>query len=670
MKYLMQTSDVRAGLVQCAMRVLLLIFAFGMSAQVWAFDETFFPIKGASQPYPKGAGMVYSVHEKQDVKAIPEDAWKDYAEVAQTAVFDMLGFYTYGKPAEGYQWTGVAYGVKNDAGEWVPATKADGSIDCLMTEDPYCEAMSSGSGVYTSEEEAMKAMPEEPDTMVLALFGRVGVACARHMRLLGRVALDNPCNEMGDEVTLTAIPNEKVDYFVYWTKGDPENGEKITDNPLKVKVEESTMYYAHFDSPRAVHFKGDEGTLLWYDANSYSLPGYLFEGDSSIVSERFPNGLFDETSPTTGIRSSYLKAEKSNYSMYGTVPHVLTVNGPALMVSTMKGPGDMISSNYSLAKWTGEKGLTADQGIPADGVENYFYYIDTDNRCFHLTHDTSLDANTIVLVLKNNLLDGEEAPTRVFWTKADQEAFVPSTLAEFTLADGDAYTNREEVMVEKFSYTRHFEDTNWQALYLPVKVPVSTLANQGLTVAFINNFSQNDAEGGSLDNMAMEIIYVKPNSTLLPHTPYIVRAEAPGEKDIVVENTLLYPTEKRVLDYKSATFNYTITGNYSPVFYSTLNAQHGYVMEEGIPTQVESNQGQLVAERWYLNIEARDPMYETMIPRQVRIRVMNDSNEQDGILTVETASPASSAPFHDLSGRRVTPVSKGLYIRDGKKILK
>ena len=283
-------------------------------------------------------------------------------------------------------------------------------------------------------------MPEQPDTIVLALFGRVAAGLGRHMALLGRARLDNPCNEIGDEITLTAAGLDSTVTFAYWTKGDPENGEKITENPLKVKVTESTVYYAHFDSPNAVYFKGDEGTILWYDPMTYQLPGYIDDTDNSLVCERFMNSRFVDEKAPTDVRATYFKAmDDSNYSMYGLMPHFLTINGPAMMVSVGSGPSSLITDSYNMVRWTGDEGLDTDFVECADGTENYFYYADIENKCFKLTKDFVLAPKSMVLVLNSSKCTMEGAPEIVYWSKDAADAVGISKVELDKATDGKVY---------------------------------------------------------------------------------------------------------------------------------------------------------------------------------------------------------------------------------------
>ena len=98
----------------------LLMVAMCVSSQAFAFGDGAYALKGAAQPYPKAAGTVYCSFDKQNVKDIPADAWKDYVEATETGIMSTTTLYTYGKAAEGYQWTGVAYAVMNEAASSFP----------------------------------------------------------------------------------------------------------------------------------------------------------------------------------------------------------------------------------------------------------------------------------------------------------------------------------------------------------------------------------------------------------------------------------------------------------------------------------------------------------------------------------------------------------------------
>ncbi len=394
-----------------------------VSTSANADDIGAYVLKAATKAYPSGAGLVYGSFTQTAPEKVPADKWAEYSEETTTSILSETGFYVAGKPNEGWHWTGVAGSMKDAEGNLVPAADSLGNIKFHFYTNPYID-VATKSEYFNSDAEALANAPEQPDSVVLTLFGRVIPSYGKHQALLGKVSLDNPVNDIGQEVTLTAYP-DTCGTFAYWTKNDPENGEKITDNPLKITVTESAIYYAHFENPEAVKFKGDEGYIFWYDENTWKMPGYEDTSDSSVVAYAFSNGNFvDEKAPTDARATYYKKWTDDNYTIMGGYPHILKINGPGLIYSLYKAPSDLLTKAYNMTRWTGKDGLDTDFVECPDGTENYFYLADLESMSWKLCKDFVLPAEKMCLVVNSASCskDFQGAPEVIYWSQQAAEA--------------------------------------------------------------------------------------------------------------------------------------------------------------------------------------------------------------------------------------------------------
>ena len=94
--------------------------------------------------------------------------------------------------------------------------------------------------------------------------------------------------------------------------------------------------------------------------------------------------------------------------------------------------------------------------------------------------------------------------------------------------------------------------------------------------------------------------------------------------------------------------------------WTTTDAGNCYIIEEVIPM--------LAPNRWYLNIEARNPMFKA--PAQIRLFVRGEEADDDDTTAIESVEEVvEEVVVYDLSGRRVENPTNGIYIINGKKTL-
>ena len=216
-----------------------------------------------------------------------------------------------------------------------------------------------------------------------------------------------------------------------------------------------------------------------------------------------------------------------------------------------------------------------------------------------------------------------------------------------------------EQSCESISYTRNFEDTEWQTWYVPFDVDYSLLAAD-FTVAEVNNVHQYDEDNdGVIDATAIEAITVK-YGKLKANYPYLIRANRTGEYTIVVENATLHPTVTNSIDCASVSHRFVCTGTYI-MWPGSILASNNFYTLSGEYFAVED--ADLGAFRWYMNIENRGTQ---PTPARVKLRVENSSTDLDGV----AQDGAGEVEYYDLSGRRVEHPTMGVYIMKQGDVVK
>ncbi len=143
---------------------------------------------------------------------------------------------------------------------------------------------------YETEAEAnAAAKPTEPQAVLFALFTNGATAQPeRNMEKFGQVVIDNPYNNIGDQVTITAIPEEGYQ-FEYWKtkKGttilDSDKGIVSRQNPYTFTVQGGEKLYAYFSDIDAPTFEfPSEGGWKVLDFNNTTGVWVLHELSNAI----------------------------------------------------------------------------------------------------------------------------------------------------------------------------------------------------------------------------------------------------------------------------------------------------------------------------------------------------------------------------------------------------
>ncbi len=240
-------------------------------------------------------------------------------------------------------------------------------------------------------------------------------------------------------------------------------------------------------------------------------------------------------------------------------------------------------------------------------------------------------------------------------------------IEDLALADGEAYERTENVEVKHLTYTRTFNNTDWQPLYVPFSMACSDWTEQGLEVACINGFYEyDDYKNGTINRSALEVIRVtEEDGLLLPNFPYLIRARETGEKTIALDDVTLSPAEDNSGDCSTFRTKYIFTGTYAGVSQSELNEKAAYIMGGG---KLTPSAGGLRPMRWYMTREGRGNLF---LPRlaEIKIFVHGEENTADA-LDFANAETSTDGQTYDLTGRKASRNAKGIFIRNGKKIVK
>ena len=236
------------------------------------------------------------------------------------------------------------------------------------------------------------------------------------------------------------------------------------------------------------------------------------------------------------------------------------------------------------------------------------------------------------------------------------------------ILDGEDFVCEEDKECANITYTRTFNNTNWQALYVPFDIPVTEDFLADFEVADLNDVRQYDRDNdGVKDETVIEAFKVA-NGTLAANYPYLMRAREAGEKTITVTDATLYAAEENSIDCSSIREKFTFTGTYSRLSSEQLPQGEGYYALSGGVWQPVAADASLGAFRFYLKVDSRSGV-NAMQGNAIRMRVIGEDGEEDDATGIDTSefNDQKSELIFDLQGRRVENPTKGVYIVNGVK---
>jgi len=237
--------------------------------------------------------------------------------------------------------------------------------------------------------------------------------------------------------------------------------------------------------------------------------------------------------------------------------------------------------------------------------------------------------------------------------------------------DGKAFELAEDVEVPKVRYSRSFSYRtagNWQCLYVPFDIDVTSSLLAGYDFAKLYMVSYRDCDGNGIinddDALVMVLSKVVEGETLLGNMPYFVRAKSAGKLIILQEDCTVYAAEEGTVDCRTTQDEYILRGVYQQTNINglyTLNAD-GTFSYYDTDTMLKPN-------RWYMEIKSRYDKVPKAYSRPIEIRVEGEDN-MTGIIDYQLSEAPSENNIYSLDGRKVNNANRpGIYIINGQKVL-
>lgn len=373
--------------------------------------------------YPTGAGLVYAevpesyVTESEDEMS---DLFTDMKTPAESVDVKFMYnnydtktyFYPHAVPSEGWIVAGFSQAkVVRDEVEGEDVFVFNDSI--YDTDNPSSNTYLEAAFSDADQTIAFTSFPMAPTAQFYALFTHVKPTIAIGQSPLGTVSISKVCNEIGDDVTLTATPDEsKNATFDYWVNMNTQ--EKIAQNPLEVKnIQESAVYEAHFKSDKAItmEFPEEGGYKIVYFDKGYVMPATNVVDNTFDFWDISTNNL----KVTEDSSAYYIQPGDLRNWLYPGNPHILYGKGLMTFVEN----DEMQKSNSNELEWSGDNGVNV-----ADlSLDKKYYSVNLEKKQFELLADdaviapkTAYFAMPVECYTAHNV---EKAPSIVYWYKPE-----------------------------------------------------------------------------------------------------------------------------------------------------------------------------------------------------------------------------------------------------------
>lgn len=245
------------------------------------------------------------------------------------------------------------------------------------------------------------------------------------------------------------------------------------------------------------------------------------------------------------------------------------------------------------------------------------------------------------------------------------------TAKAVTLTDGEAYNSPVDIEVADFKYIRTFDAYKWQSLYVPFRMSLEQLTNNGLNVA-----TPVDIEVVNETITRLNVQKLKSGSSKANY-PSLIKCESDGEKIIELADVTLSASKEKFIDCMSMTRKYVFNGVYQANKNLASNSEDAinYIIKDG-GLVLRTDDDVPAPQSWYMNVTIRENPFGgadeplSSDAKTMPIYVIGEGYAT-GIENVNTAEEHILHGIYDLQGRKLSQEPEsGIYIKDGKKYVK
>ncbi len=226
----------------------------------------------------------------------------------------------------------------------------------------------------------------------------------------------------------------------------------------------------------------------------------------------------------------------------------------------------------------------------------------------------------------------------------------------------------EDIDLSQLTYSRTFKNTNWQPLYVPFDMDV--------TSELLGNFSFAKFAGTYTDDdgsFCITITKLNEGGKIKANTPYFIKAkvaDSSNPQTISVAGATLKQTHENSIYMLSAEKRVTVYGIYSRKTFTAADVKDENIYAYGGGTYNRMLEGNaLGAFRFYLKITHREGnMYASETPSSIKLKILGKYDNATGVDSILSETKYENAIVYDLMGRRIMNPHGGIFIVNGKKM--
>lgn len=263
------------------------------------------------------------------------------------------------------------------------------------------------------------------------------------------------------------------------------------------------------------------------------------------------------------------------------------------------------------------------------------------------------------------------------WTRNFAANFIIGDLYDpnyCKVSDGRPYSGQAR-HVERLVFERTFNNTNYQALYVPFAIPVSVLNENGLDVMDIYNVHQYDRDGDNIyEDTRIDFLTLRSGETN-PNYPYIIKARSRGDVKFELAEADVLASVSNSIDCSTTVQLFTFTGTYLAIPGQVMFDNNYYALSGGNFMRAASPSASLYPQRWYMKIENRDGTPVQYYSPNIRISIDGIEDEANTSAMAEIFGNGSEASvIYNAAGVKMTVSEKsqlpaGVYVQGGKKFI-
>lgn len=437
-----------------------------------------------------------------------------------------------------------------------------------------------------------------------------------------------------------------IEFVVDGLNGCGVWGTKATEHTVGIK-------FTNCENMGKVWVDGTTGTL------NIALTNCSFEG---LLSEAVYSNANGSITLDNVSFSNLDKAVNLNHKVAGE--QLITIRNCTFTNCGNDVAADQIPVRVLSSVEGGTSTLTVDNcnfsGTPEGGADILLDYSETGKSSVTI----SMTKANIVIEKKdpkyNAIVEivGKSEESLTFTSDMHGDLVKECTIVDGEVEDFEFVCTSNVSQVETLTYTRTLASDGFNALFVPFYIPLEALQDNYDVFAFDHVIPSNSNDEET--KCYVVVHYVEGEGWLNGSTPYLIRPKTPEAKEIKLELTNAW-MRNTTLPFESVNIpGGTINGTLAKK--SGADLAGNFAVSANGRFEMIGDDEDLAAFRIYLDLE------DEISAHNIGIMINGETDDTTGI--IETENEEVKTETYDLSGRRVQNAQKGIFIVNGKKVVK